>query len=153
MAEDRSRIVSFERFKRGIQMLMDSGEDSLFIWYSYGESWDRSPVTVDVHMHPEEDEGIVIFEGEGYFLHGPTPETVVKSPFKGPCFLFMPANIYHRVVITSEGSRESVLTYSKNGSIIRPFEKAIASAKRAKVVLADLKEVPLTEPSREYRPR
>ena len=140
----KARIVPFERKLVGRAMLMDTGEDSIFCWYSFGESWDRSPVTVPVHMHDDVDETIVILDSEGYYLHGPTPEEIVKSPFKGPCLLYLPAGEYHRIVTTSEGKHESILIYTKVGSIVDQFEQVIKRAHgNVSVDFARLPEVPL----------
>jgi hypothetical protein len=138
-----ARVISFERMQPGRQVLLDSGEDSIFLWYSYGESWDRSPRTVKVHKHEDVDETIVIFEGEGYYLHGATLEDVVKTPWKGPCMLWMPAGEYHRVVTTSEGSRESILVYTPTRTYLDPFEKTIKRAISGEVDFDSLPVVPL----------
>src|ERR1051326_7491520 len=104
----QARVVPFERESLGRVHLMDTGEDSIFCWYSFGESWDRSPVNVPVHMHDDVDETIVLLSSEGYYLHGPTPEEVVKTPFKAPCLLYLPAGEYHRIVTTSPGAHEAI---------------------------------------------
>jgi hypothetical protein len=139
-----ARVVEFEREVAGRVHLMDTGEDSIFCWYSYGPSWDRDPVDVPVHMHDEVDETIVVFSSEGYYLHGPTPEEVVKTPFKGPCMLYLPAGEYHRIVTTSPGSHEAVLIYTKVGARLDPFDDVIKRAHGGvSVKLAELAEVPL----------
>lgn len=124
---------------------MDTGEDSLFLWYSYGESPDRRPAMVAVHKHDDVDEAIIMFDGEGYYLHGPTPEEVVKSPWQGPCLIWMPAGDYHRIVTTSEGSRESFLLYTPVRTYIDPFATTIKRAVPGGEVEFDkLPLVPLT---------
>jgi hypothetical protein len=148
----KARVVPFERKLSGRAHLMDTGEDSIFCWYSYNESWDRNPTIVPVHMHDEVDETIVVFDSEGYYLHGPTPETVVKSPFKGPCLLYLPAGEYHRIVTTSAGSHEAVLIYTKAGTVIDPFDEVIARAHGGvSVEFAKLEEVQLSDPSKVIR--
>jgi hypothetical protein len=140
----RARVVPFERKVSGRVNLLDTGEDSLFCWYSYNESWDRSPVMVPVHMHDEVDETIVVFDSEGYYLHGPTPDEIVKTPFKGPCLLYLPAGEYHRIVTTSEGSHEAILMYSKVGATIDRFDDVIKRAHGdVSVEFAKLPLVPL----------
>ena len=60
----KARIVPFERGSLGRTDLMDTGQDSIFCWYSNGESWDRSPVDVPVHRHDDVDETIVLLSSE-----------------------------------------------------------------------------------------
>jgi hypothetical protein len=140
----RARIVPFERQEPGRVMLMDTGEDSIFCWYSYVESWDRNPTLVPVHRHDDVDETIVILDSEGFYLHGPTPETIVKSPFKGPCLLYLPAGEYHRIVTTSAGAHEAILMYTKVGTTIDRFDEVSARAHGdVSVELANVPEVPL----------
>jgi len=140
----KARVVPFERQVPGRVHLMDTGEDSVFCWYSYNESWDRHPVMVPVHLHDEVDETIVLLDSEGYYLHGPTPEEIVKTPFKGPCLLYLPAGDYHRIVTTSAGSHEAILIYTKVGAIIDPFEQVISRARGGVAVdFAKLPEVRL----------
>jgi hypothetical protein len=137
-------VVPFERMKRGRQVLMDTGRDSIFLWYSCGESWDRNPATVEVHKHDDVDETIILFEGEGYYLHGPTPDEMVKTPWKAPCLLWMPAGEYHRIVTTSEGATESILIYTPTRTYIDPFEQTIKRATfGGEVEFATLPVVPL----------
>jgi hypothetical protein len=140
----KARVVPFERRVAGRVHLLDTGDDSIFCWYSYNESWDRSPVIVPVHKHDDVDETIVLWDGEGFYVHGPTPEEMVKTPFKGPCLLYLPAGEYHRIVTTSAGSHEAILMYSKAGSIIDPFDEVIQRAHGGvSVEFARLPEVPL----------
>ena len=134
----RAKVILLNNEKGS--MPIDTGEDSIMVMYSYGESWNRNPETVRVHNHEDVDETIYVESGEGWFLHGESPETMMKTPWKGPCILFMPAKIYHRVVTTSAGKRRSVLTYTKAGAVIPVFENARVSDKAFDVVLRDLKE-------------
>ncbi len=120
-------------------MPIDTGDDSIMVMYGYGESWDRSPVNVEVHNHEGVDETIYMDSGEGYFLHGETPETMVKTPWKGPCILFMPAKVFHRVVTTSAGKRRSILTYTSANATVPTFDKARNGDQRFTVVLDELK--------------
>jgi hypothetical protein len=144
MKADKARVIPLDPTKTGITRAIDTGEDSIFLWYSRGESWDRAPVMVDVGMHDDVDETIVMLGGEGYFLHGTTKETIVKSPWKAPCVLYMGAGVYHRIVVTNEGINTSVLMYTKAGAILEPFDKIIARQKTLKVDFPKLKEVPLS---------
>jgi hypothetical protein len=137
-------VVPFERCAPGRQVLIDSGDDSVFLFYGYDEPWDRAPTTVAVHKHDDVDETIVVFGGEGYYLHGRTPETVVRTPWKGPCLIWMPAGQYHRIVTTVEGFKEAILIYSPAGTRIDRFERAIGRAVSGEVELARLPVVPLT---------
>ena len=121
-------------------MPVDTGEDSIMVMYGYGESWDRNPQIVQVHCHRDVDETIYIESGEGWFLHGDSPKTMTKTPWQGPCILWMPAKVYHRVVITSAGKRHSVLTYTRADAVIPVFEKARVDDKSFDVELRDLKE-------------
>jgi hypothetical protein len=137
-------VVPFERQRRGRQVLMDTGQDSIFLWYSCGESWDRAPATVHVHKHDDVDETIIQFDGEGYYLHGPTAEEMVKTPWRGPCLLWMPAGEYHRVVTTSAGAHEAVLIYTPARAYIDPFEQTIKRAiSGGEVEFASLPVAPL----------
>ncbi len=124
----KAQVVPFERKLLGRVNLIDTGEDSIFCWYSYGESWDRSPAMVPVHLHDEVDETIVVLDSEGFYLHGPTPEEIVRTPFKGPCLLYLPAGEYHRIVTTSVGAHEAVLMYTKVGAIVDKFDNVIGRA-------------------------
>jgi hypothetical protein len=100
-----------------------------------------------VHTHGAVDETIVVFDSEGYCLHGPTPQTMVTSPFKGPSLLNLPAGEYRRIVTTSAGSHDAVLIYTKAGTDIDPFDAVIARAHGGvSVELARLPEVQLSEP-------
>ena len=149
----RARIIPFER--QGVKSsgprhavlggkLFDTGEDSIFVMHGRGPSWDTDPETVPVHMHDEVDELIIIIdEREGYYLHGKTPETMVKSRFKGPCILYLPAREYHRIVTTSEGEFESFLTYSPAGTVLDRFDAIFSRAVHAEVTMASLPEEPL----------
>lgn len=138
----KARVVPFEREVLGRVNLMDTGEDSIFCWYSFNESWDRNPATVPVHMHDDVDETIVLLSSEGYYLHGPTPEEVVKTPFKAPCLLYLPAGEYHRIVTTSAGAHEAILIYTKVGATIDVFDQVIQRAHGGvSVELAELPEV------------
>jgi hypothetical protein len=96
---------------------------------------------VPVHMHDEVDETIVVLDSEGYYLHGRTPEEIVKTPFKGPCLLYLPAGEYHRIVTTSEGAHEAILMYSKAGARIDPFDEVIQRAHGG--VSVELAEIPV----------
>ena len=138
-----ARVIPFERMQPGRQVLLDSGEDSIFLWYSFDESWDRTPRTVAVHKHDDVDETIILFEGEGFYLHGPTLEEVVKSPWKGPCMLWMPAGEYHRVVTTSAGHKEAILIYTPTRTYIDPFDKTIQRAVSGEVDFDHLPVVPI----------
>jgi hypothetical protein len=140
----KARVVPFERELLGRVNLMDTGEDSIFCWYSFGESWDRDPATVSVHMHDDVDETIVLLSSEGYYLHGPTPEEIVKTPFTAPCLLYLPAGEYHRIVTTSAGAHEAILIYTKVGATIDVFDQVIQRAHGGvSVELAKLPEVSL----------
>ena len=147
-----ARYIPFDRNKSGVQIAMDTGEDSIFLWYRKDASGGPVPETIAVHTHGDEvDETIVMLSGEGYYLHGKTPDTMVKSPFKAPCVLYLPAGEYHRIVTTSEAERESVLMYSPAGSKIDRFANVIARAHGSEVKLADLREEELpAEPASPY---
>jgi hypothetical protein len=121
-------VVPFERGVTGRQTLMDTGQDGLFLWYSSTESWNRDPVEVAVHKHDDVDEAIVMLDGEGFYLHGPTPGEVVRTPWRGPCLLWMPAGDYHRIVVTSPGTHEALLLYTAAGSRLDTFATTIARA-------------------------
>jgi len=136
-----ARCISFDRSKSGVQIVMDTGEDSIFLWYRKESPPQSEPDLVGVHIHDDEvDETIVVFSGEGYYLHGKTPDTMVKSPFKAPCLLYLPANEYHRIVNTGEAEHESVLMYSPGGCRLDRFADVIARARHGEVRLADLPE-------------
>jgi oxalate decarboxylase/phosphoglucose isomerase-like protein (cupin superfamily) len=122
--------------------VIDTGDDSLYLMYNHGGSWDTAPTMVEVHVHDVEDEMMIMLGGEGFLLHGPEPSVMVKTPYKGPCVLFIPAGDYHRLVTTSSDVFESFLTYSRAGAVIEPFDTVITRARRATVELAAL---PLSE--------
>lgn len=146
-------VVPFQREAKGLTVLIDTGKDSVFMWYSFGESWNRAPETVKVHKHDDVDETIILLDGEGYYLHGPTIEEVVKTPWKAPCVIWMPAGDYHRIVTTSEGAKESILMYTAARTYIDPFD---ITSKRAiiggDVAFAELPVVP-RDRHPEYRAR
>src|ERR1035437_2223656 len=139
----KARVVPFERKLLGRVNLLDTGEDSIFCWYSYGESWDRDPVMVPVHMHEEVDETIVVFDSEGFYLHGLTLEEMVRTPFKGPCLLYLPAGEYHRIVTTSAGAHEAVLMYTKVGAIVDGFDNVFGRSHAD--VSVELAKLPVVE--------
>jgi hypothetical protein len=92
---------------------LDTGTDTVFVMSSQNRSWDRAPVDVAVHRHDREDEVIVLAEGaEGWLLNGPTQESVVRVPFRGPCVLVMPSGNFHRVVRTDDAVVRSILIYA-----------------------------------------
>ena len=100
-------------------------------------------------MHLEVDEMIIMLDHqEGFYLHGTSPESMVKTSFKAPCVLTLPAGEYHRIVITSEGDGESLLTYTAANSTLETFNDAFDRAVHAKVKLADLplEELPVEHP-------
>lgn len=135
----RARYIKLDRQMVGPVNVVDTGEDSIYLMHGNGPSWDRDPDEVPVHMHVEVDEMIVMLDHqEGYYLHGKSPESMVKSPFKAPCVLMLPAGEYHRIVTTSEGQGESLLTYTAANSTLETFDDEIARAVHAKVKLADL---------------
>jgi hypothetical protein len=116
-----ARVVPFQREVKDLVVLMDTGKDSVFMWYGYGESRDRSPEAVKVHKHDDVDETIILLDGEGYYLHGPTLEDVVKTPWEAPCVIWRSADDYHRIVTTSAGARESILMYTAARTYVDPF--------------------------------
>ncbi|MFO1540979.1 MAG: cupin domain-containing protein, partial [Chloroflexota bacterium] len=101
---------------------LDTGSDTLFVMASRGRSWDRAPVEVPVHRHDDEDEYIVLGGGEGWLLNGPSPETVQRVPFRGPCLLVMPAGTFHRVVRTDDDIVDSVLVYAHRRALAAPWD-------------------------------
>ncbi len=140
----QARYIQFDRTESGVQIAIDTGEDSIFLWYSKNSSQDPDPETVGVHTHGDEvDETIVMLSGEGYYLHGKTPDTMVKSPYEAPCVLYLPAGEYHRIVTTGEGEQESVLMYSPAGARIDKFADVIGRARHAEVRFAELPEMEL----------
>ena len=135
----RARYIKLDRQKPGPTNVVDTGEDSIYVMHSRGTSWDRHPEEVPVHVHAEVDEMIIMLDHqEGFYLHGSTPETMTKSPFEAPCVLMLPAGEYHRIVTTSEGEGESILTYTDKNSTIGKFDVEIARAEHATVKLANL---------------
>lgn len=134
-----ARCISLDPNENGVQIAIDTGEDSIFLWYNKGPVVEPQSDTVSVHTHGGEvDETIVIAKGEGYYLHGKTPETMVKSPFKAPCVLYLPADEYHRIVNTGDVGNEGVLMYSLAGARIDKFSDVIGRAVGAEVRFADL---------------
>lgn len=138
MARLKARTILLDP-KNG-SMPIDTGEDSIMVMYGYGKSWGLKPVDVEVHNHEGVDETIYIESGAGYFLHGTAPKTMVKTPWRGPCILFMPAKMYHRVVTTSPGKRKSILTYTRAGAVVPAFDKARVGDRKFTVTLERLKE-------------
>jgi len=134
-----ARIISIDPDDPGVQIVFDTGEDSMFLWYRKDAEVAPEPDMVGVHTHGGEvDETIVMIKGEGYYLHGKTPETVVKSPFKAPCLLYLPADEYHRIINTGDVGHEGVLMYSLAGATIEKFSKVIGRAVGAQLKFAEL---------------
>lgn len=135
----RARYVKLNRQQAGPTNVVDTGEDSIYLMHGRGPSWDRHPDEVPVHMHVEVDEMIIMLDDqEGYYLHGTSPDSMVKSPFRAPCVLMLPAGEYHRIVTTSDGEGESLLTYTSANSTLETFDDAFDRAVHAKVVFDDL---------------
>ena len=135
----RARYIKLDRQQTGPVNVVDTGEDSIYLMHGRGASWDRHPDEVPVHMHLEVDEMIIMLDHqEGFYLHGASPGSMVKTPFIAPCVLMLPAGEYHRIVTTSEGEGESLLTYSAANSTLETFDVAFDRAVHAKVKLADL---------------
>lgn len=105
---------------------LDTGSDTLFVMASRGRSWDRAPIEVAVHRHDDEDEYIVLSGGEGWLLNGPTPETMQRVPFTGPCLLVMPSGNFHRVVRTDDDVVDSVLVYAHRRALTAPWDGIVA---------------------------
>jgi hypothetical protein len=142
-------VVPFERFLPGRQHVVDTGDDSIMVWYTSGEAKPGipEPETVAVHKHEDVDETIIMLTGEGYYLHGPTTDVMVKTPWKAPCLIWMPAGDFHRIVTTTTGNgpSESFLFYTPARSYIdrfdRTFKRAILGGE---VAFPALPMVPLT---------
>jgi uncharacterized protein YjlB len=135
----RARYIKLDRQHPGAINVVDTGEDSVFLMHGRGPSWDRDPDEIPVHMHTDVDEMIILLdEQEGFYLHGTTPDSMVKSTFKGPCVLMLPAGEYHRIVTTSEGDYETFLTYTPANSTLQTFSITFGGAIHAKVKLSDL---------------
>ncbi|MEM2906040.1 MAG: hypothetical protein QW057_06360 [Candidatus Bathyarchaeia archaeon] len=136
----KARVILLDP-ERG-SMPLDTGEDSIMVMYGVGESEAASPPeTISVGYHEDWDEMIYIDSGEGYFIHGEGPETMMKTPWKGPCLLWMAAKTYHRVVTTSPGKRRSILTYTRAGAVVPRFQDAVKQgAKSLTVVFKGLPE-------------
>jgi len=134
-------IVEFDTSFAGRQSLIDTGNDSLFLWFNSDVSWDTNPRTVALHKHSEVDETVVMLSGEGYFLHGREQTTIVKSKWKAPCLLWMPADQYHRIVVTSEERAQSILIYSPSKTPLDTFTNIIGRAVTGvEVIFNDLPE-------------
>lgn len=134
-------IVEFDDTITGRQVLIDTGDDSLFLWYNVDLSWDTNPTKVAMHKHSEVDETIIMLSGEGFYLHGGDQATVVKTRWKAPCLIWMPADRYHRIVVTSKELGKSILIYSPSKTPLDTFAKIIGRATTGvEVVLADLPE-------------
>ncbi|MDP6668009.1 MAG: hypothetical protein QF357_11540 [Dehalococcoidia bacterium] len=145
----RARYIKLDRQQAGPTNVVDTGDDSIYLMHGRGPSWDRNPTEVPVHMHIEVDEMIVMLDSqEGFYLHGKSPESMVKTPFEAPCVLMLPAGEFHRIVTTSEGEGESLLTYTAADSTLETFDDAFDRAVHAKVMLADLplEELPVEQP-------
>lgn len=120
------RVLPYPQPENGYTLPLDTGEDTLFVMASRGASWDRAPVDVPVHRHDDEDEYIVLAGGEGWLLNGPTPETVKKVRYAGPCLLVMPAGNFHRVVREDGDIVDSVLVYAHRRALAAPWEEIVA---------------------------
>lgn len=113
----------------GLTLPLDTGVDSLFIMAarpgpervpSGGPAIELElPEEVDVHRHPDVDEFIIRQHGAGWILNGRTPETVTRTPFRGPCVMVMPAGAFHRIVQREEDEvGDSILIYSHRRAIV-----------------------------------
>ena len=145
----RARYIKLDRQQPGPTNVVDTGEDSIYLMHGRGPSWDRHPDEVPVHMHDNVDEMIIMLDHqEGFYLHGTTPDSMVKTPFEAPCVLMLPAGEYHRIVTTSEGEGESLLTYTAANSTLETFDAAFSQAVHATVKLGELplEELPAEQP-------
>ena len=66
-------IVEFDDTITGRQHLIDTGDDSLFLWYNVDLSWDTNPTKVAMHKHSEVDETIIMLSGEGLAIASTKP--------------------------------------------------------------------------------
>jgi hypothetical protein len=142
-------IIPFERFLPGRQHVVDTGGDSIMVWYTSAEAKDHipDPETVAVHKHDDVDETIIMLTGEGFYLHGPTVDAMVKTPWKAPCLIWMPAGDFHRIVTTTTGigPAESFLFYTLARTYLDQFDRTIKRAVGGgEVNFESLPVVPLT---------
>lgn len=134
-------VVEFDDSTTGRQVLIDTGDDSLFLWYNNDLSWDTNPTKVAMHKHAEVDETIIMLSGEGFYLHGGDQSTVVKTHWKAPCLIWMPADRYHRIVVTSKELSKSILIYSPSKTPLDTFANIIGRATSGvEVVFSDIPE-------------
>ena len=134
-------VVEFDDNTTGRQVLIDTGNDSLFLWYNNDLSWDTNPTKVAMHKHAEVDEAIIMFTGEGFFLHGEDQSTVVKTRWKAPCLIWMPSDRYHRIVVTSKELSKSILLYTPSKTPLDAFKEIIGRATSGvEVVFSEIPE-------------
>ena len=140
------RVLPFETPPEGeLPLPLDTGQDSLFIMAAPPPPLDTpagpvrtldAPEFVDVHRHPDVDEYIIRSSGSGFLLNGATPETIVLTPFRGPCVIVMPAGAFHRIVQVEDGdSSPSILIYADRRAVVDRYE--VIMARTSVATLAD----------------
>jgi hypothetical protein len=139
------RVLPFETPLEGeLPLPLDTGHDSLFIMAAPPPPLDApvvpartldAPEFVDVHRHPDVDEYIIRSSGTGFLLNGPLPETIVLTPFRGPCVIVMPAGAFHRIVQVEDGDAgPSILIYADRRAVVERYEVIMARTSVATVV-------------------
>jgi hypothetical protein len=144
-------ILPYPPPRDGLTMPLDTGRDSLFILAGAPDpdAPEPSPVppnpvlldlpdVVDVHRHPDVDEYILRHGGAGYILNGPTPDTITRTPFRGPCLLVMPAGAFHRIVQTEDDQvGGGFLIYADRRAVVEPYATIMATTRVASVSTTD----------------
>ena len=144
-AQSGLRVLPFETPPEGeLPLPLDTGSDSLFIMAAppppLGAPADVVAAVderefVDVHRHPDVDEYIIRSSGSGFLLNGPQPETIVLTPFRGPCVIVMPAGAFHRIVQVEDGDASpSILIYADRRAVVDRYEVIMANTSVATLV-------------------
>ena len=73
--------------------------------------------------------------GSGFLLNGAQPETIVLTPFRGPCVIVMPAGAFHRIVQVDDGDvSPSILIYADRRAVVDRYEVIMARTSVATLV-------------------
>ena len=130
--------VSIAPDDEAVQLLLDTGIDSIAIVRIPDAAWDRGPGAVDVHRHPGYDEAVLLPRGAGTLYSGPHPTRITATPFEGPVTLMLPAGCWHHVRMDEGVEAPGTAFYTVPGTVIAKFTTQMDIVTRATVPFASL---------------
>ena len=138
----------------GLELLLDTGLDSICIVRIGDDAWDRGGAGADgpleVHAHEGYDEAVVLRTGAGTLHHGPDPSTIASDRFEAPVVLVLPAGTWHRVEPDRGVPTVGLGYFTRAGTTIEPFSRQLELLTRGDVTFADrpIARPPVVTPGR-----